>query len=78
MLYEVITESILVLPQVDLNQFVSTVPVAFHEKIKLTKLNAKISKTFKTENNNLFTAINIKDKRYKIKNRNMTNRNNFV
>ncbi len=66
-------ESILVLPQVDLNQFVSTVPVAFHEKIKLTKLNAKISKTFKTENNNLFTAINIKDKRYKIKNRNMTN-----
>jgi len=51
----------------------TTIPKQFNEDLKFTKTNAYISKTFKYENNNILTALNVTNKKYKVKERKSLN-----
>lgn|GEM_PF-473120 len=48
----------------------------YHEDAQFIKTNLLLSKTFKSENNNLFTAFNVKTKKLKLKNRTIVDNTN--
>ncbi len=61
-------QGLFIVPNVDLtNPFLST--NYFKEDLKLEKINASLSKEFKVGKNEIFTAISLKNKKYKVKNR---------
>ena len=61
------------IPILDLENIGTTIPKYFNEDLKFTKTNAYVSKTIKYKNNNIITAFNITNKKYKVKNRKTIN-----
>ena len=66
-------QRLFIVPLFDFANFIGTTPKYFSEKIKLQKMNAYLSKEFKLKDHNFFTAINIKNKKYKTINRKTIN-----
>lgn len=66
-------EGLFVVPVVNLGNIGGTTPKYFSEDIKLQKMNAYLSKDFKLKNHDIFTAINVKNKKYKTVDRDTTN-----
>jgi len=71
--HEVDDDGLFVIPLVDLSNISSTMPIQYKEDILFTKVNANISKNFKHKDNEFITAFSVKNKIYKVKNRESIN-----
>ena len=66
-------EGLATIPIIDLENAAATIPKYFNEELRYRKLNAYLSKTFSTQNNQLFAALNFTQKKYKVLYRENTN-----
>ena len=54
-------------PVLDLSNMGGTIPKEYYQDVKFTKINAFISKTIESQNNNILLALNFKHKKYDVK-----------